>query len=445
MKIVNIASSTVIVETKNLKILMDPWLVDGEYYGSWYHYPKIEIDKIDLESITHIYLSHIHPDHFSIKSFELLNRDIPVFIHNYDAKFLKSNIERLGFNVIELDHGLCYKLSEEVNITIFAADNCNPELCNKFLGCSNVESNYKSTQIDSMALISDGQYNILNTNDCPYELSIGVVDKIMSKYNSIDFLLVGYCGAGPYPQCFKLESADLEKAKEDKMTQFLESGIRYLEKIRPKFYMPFAGTYVLSGSLVHLNKNRGIPELHEALKFYENFSYKFGSKGILLNQNQYFDLSKGTQSNAYEIVDYATRDEYINETLSKVKFDYQENDNFSEETILALIPLAFDRLVKKKLQIGFKTNTKLFIKISEKNDICIDFANNSFSVVSPQSHQHSLGFVRIELDNRLLFRLLNGPKYGHWNNAEIGSHLLFERNPNVFERGLYHVLSFFHI
>jgi UDP-MurNAc hydroxylase len=445
MKIVNVASSSVIVETKNLKILMDPWLVDGEYYGSWYHYPKIEIDKIDLESITHIYLSHIHPDHFSIKSFELLNRDIPVFIHNYDAKFLKNNIERLGFNVIELDHGLCYKLSEEVNITIFAADNCNPELCNKFLGCSNIESNYKSTQIDSMALISDGQYNLLNTNDCPFELSIGVVDKIMSKYNSIDFLLVGYCGAGPYPQCFNMESADLEKAKEAKMTQFLESGTRYLEKIKPKFYMPFAGTYVLSGSLVHLNKQRGIPELHEALEFYDNFSFKFGSKGVLLNQNQYFDLSTGNQSKVYQIVDYSDRDKYIYETLSKVKFNYQEGDNFSEETILSLVPNAFDRLIKKKGQIGFNTDTKLFIKISENNDLCIDFFNNSYIIVPFDYYKKTHAFVRIDLDNRLLYRLLSGPKFGHWNNAEIGSHLLFERNPNIFERGLYHVLSFFHI
>ena len=445
MKIINLASSTVIIETKNIKILMDPWLVDGEYFGSWFHYPKIELDKIDLESITHIYLSHIHPDHFSVKSFEILNKNIPVFIHNYDGKFLKNNIERLGFKVYELDHGVPFKLSEYVDITIYAADNCNPELCSKFLGCSNVESNFKSTQIDSMALISDGEYNLLNTNDCPFELSNKVIDKIMSKHKVIDFLLVGYCGAGPYPQCFKLEPAELEEAKEKKMTQFLESGIQYIKKITPKFYMPFAGTYVLSGNLAHLNNHRGIPELHEALVFYQNVSNIYGSKGILLNQNEYFDLTTEHQSKTYQLVNIDERKKYIDEVLSKVKFNYEVENNPTEESILALVPLAFERLVRKKEQIAFNTETKLFIKISKTNDICIDFTINSFSVLSSNFYQNIQNYVRIELDTRLLLRLLSGPKYGHWNNAEIGSHLFFERNPNVFERGLYHVLSFFHI
>ncbi len=37
-----------------------------------------------------------------------------------------------------------------------------------------------------------------------------------------------------------------------------------------------------------------------------------------------------------------------------------------------------------------------------------------------------------------------GPKFAHWNNAEIGSHLQFEREPNIYERGLCYSLSFFH-
>ena len=53
-------------------------------------------------------------------------------------------------------------------------------------------------------------------------------------------------------------------------------------------------------------------------------------------------------------------------------------------------------------------------------------------------------YVKILLDNRLLLRILRGPKNAHWNNAEIGSHLTFERNPNYYERGLYYCFSSFH-
>jgi len=53
-------------------------------------------------------------------------------------------------------------------------------------------------------------------------------------------------------------------------------------------------------------------------------------------------------------------------------------------------------------------------------------------------------FVKISVDHNLLHRLLRGPRFAHWNNAEIGSHLRFERKPNHFERGLYHCLCFMH-
>ena len=53
-------------------------------------------------------------------------------------------------------------------------------------------------------------------------------------------------------------------------------------------------------------------------------------------------------------------------------------------------------------------------------------------------------FLFIELDDRLLNLLLLGPKFAHWNNAEIGSHLRFYRYPDVFERAQYHCLCYFH-
>ena len=39
-------------------------------------------------------------------------------------------------------------------------------------------------------------------------------------------------------------------------------------------------------------------------------------------------------------------------------------------------------------------------------------------------------YVRYETDVRLLKRLLMGPRFAHWNNAEIGSHIKFFRKPN---------------
>ena len=52
-------------------------------------------------------------------------------------------------------------------------------------------------------------------------------------------------------------------------------------------------------------------------------------------------------------------------------------------------------------------------------------------------------YVRLTLDTKLLKWILMGPKFAHWNVAENGSHISFDREPNVYERGLYYCLSYF--
>ena len=132
MKVTHIASAAVLVSHKNTKILTDPWLVGEEYYGSWTHYPPMDIDFKQFDDVDYIYISHIHPDHMSKETLEKINPNIPVLIHNYDAKFVKMNLERWGRKVIELNHGEKFHCGDGLNIHIYAADDCDPEVCFKF-------------------------------------------------------------------------------------------------------------------------------------------------------------------------------------------------------------------------------------------------------------------------------------------------------------------------
>ena len=58
-------SATVGINLNGFKILQDPWLIDGAYYGSWVHYPTFNLDTNleEINSYNAIYVSHIHPDH----------------------------------------------------------------------------------------------------------------------------------------------------------------------------------------------------------------------------------------------------------------------------------------------------------------------------------------------------------------------------------------------
>ena len=125
----------------------------------------IPIKQINFKQIDFIYVSHIHPDHFDIKTFEFIPKDIPVLIHSFEKKFLKANIERIGFKAIELPNGESFQLSNQSSITIFACDNCDPSLCGHMFGC--IPSNIKgSMQLDTLAVIKNEKFTLVNTNDC---------------------------------------------------------------------------------------------------------------------------------------------------------------------------------------------------------------------------------------------------------------------------------------
>ena len=440
MKLTYIKSSTVLIEAENTKVLCDPWLFDGEYYGAWYHYPPLRVEEDYYKAVDYIYVSHIHPDHFSRKTFAFLDKSIPVLIHRYETKFLKFNLEKLGFSVIELPNDEPFFLSENFHINIIAADYCNPELCSKFFGCGIIEAKFGSTQIDSLAIFSDGIKSIVNVNDCPYELSKDALQKISNRYEKIDLALVGYAGAGPFPQCFDIKTENkIEKAKAKK-EQFIAQGINFIKTLKPTYFMPFAGTYVLGGKLSKLNDYRGVPEIEDAL---EIMSKKVESKGLLLNTYKTFDLYRPADIDVYMPIDIAEKKKYLENVLTEKALDYESNKIPNLADILNLIPPSFNRFLKKRKEIQFDSDTFVIIWLSAELKVQFQCNTESYTFTSvndplPQK------FVSYQVDQRLLIEILKGPRFAHWNNAEIGSHIQYKREPEVFERGLHHSMNFFH-
>ena len=446
MNIRYIRSATVVVECNDVKILTDPWLVDGEYYGSWHHFPAVTFDKDYFSGIDFIYVSHIHPDHFSKETFKLLDKDIPVIIHKYESPFLRRNIENLGFQVLELPHNERTHLKNGVYINILAADNCNPELCAKFFGCGIVEAKYGSTQIDSLCVIDDGQHVLLNTNDCPYELAGDALEVVKAQYKTIDFLLVGYGGAGPFPQCFIMPEEEMQKAAKRKSEQFLQLGLKYLAFVKPRYYMPFAGTYTLGGRLAKLQKYRGVPELEEARDYFKasNLIDATENQVVLLNSYQAFDLKSGRSSAPYQETDLVEKQRYIDEVLSKRPLDYEMDPYPDIESLLSMIEKAYVRMEKKRREISFSSSTRVLLDLSDDDVLSISMNGEGYEYIKSGEIKSMSRFVHCYIDLRLLNRILKGPMFSHWNNAEIGSHIIFDRKPEVFERGLYYVMCFFH-
>ena len=444
-------SSTVGINLGGYKILMDPWLTDGEYYGAWSHFPYFDFEKNldEINSYNAIYISHIHPDHCSDDTLKKINKNIPIYIHLYHTKFLKLKLEKIGFNVIELKNGKRTQLSKNAYLNIFAADNCNPELCFKFAGCADLTAkDGHSQQIDTLSLIDDGKNVLMNVNDCPIELAQSTFKQIKKQYEKINVLLTGYGGAGPYPQCF--ENLNLNEkliAAQVKERQFLNQAIKYINEIKPDYYLPFAGTYTLTGKLSNLQNLRGVSSIDNAYIFFENYylskNLSNKIKPLKLSPDSSFDFNTKEQDINYKKINQVEHDLYIAERLNEKLLNYEKDELPTFDEIYELSKKAYQKFLDKNLINNVNLKSDIFIKVNGKS-LMLGIDKDLSVVNTEEINKKSKKYVSYETDIRLLKKLLMGPRFAHWNNAEIGSHLKFFRNPNIFERDIYNSMCYLH-
>jgi UDP-MurNAc hydroxylase len=269
--------------------------------------------------------------------------------------------------------------------------------------------------------------------------------KKIKKFYKIDFLLVGYGGAGPYPQCFQNLDFEQKKAKAlEKKENFLNMSLNYIREVNPNFYMPFAGTYVLTGKLSNLQDLRGVPSLDQAYNYLEKSLSQTKSKCIKLNPGSYFSLANQNYSDEYKILNNEDMIKYIENNLKNKKFIYEDDPEISFEELFDLAKLAMIRFTDKKKELKVFLDTDVLLKVEDRF-IHIDNCNNNILIKSENQLPMINKYIIYELDKKLLKRILLGPRFAHWNNSEIGSHIKFFRKPDVFDRKVYNAMSYFHI
>ena len=443
MKTTYLQNASVIIENSGEKILCDPWLIDGCYYGAWHHYPKFNFIEKEFDDLDYIYISHIHPDHFDVKTMSKLKKDIPVLIHEFPQKFLKQNIEKLGFKVEEIPHNKRTNLGKTW-INVCAADDCNPEVCSRVFGCNFEFNKFGTNQIDTFSVIDNEEQVIVNSNDCPFEIGKNTAKKIKEQYNKIDLLLVGYTGASDYPCCFDLTPDEKEKEALKKKIKRLEGAENYINIFNPKYYLPFAGRYVLGGKLISLMKHKGESTLDEAINYLSQKINQDKNIGIALNIKSYFDLNTKLVSDPYTPENKQDRDDYIHNVLSKLKLDYEEEEYPKIESILALIPKAYERFERHREMINYSVDTDILIELDADNILAITVNGNGFKIIKKTEMIFFTKYLYLSMDTRLFYQILQNSKKAHWNNAEIGCHIMWKRVPNEYDRSLLYCLNFFH-
>jgi len=121
---------------------------------------------------------------------------------------------------------------------------------------------------------------------------------------------------------------------------------------------------------------------------------------------------------------------YINEKLSKVKYDYE------------LEPVVNYSALKKDLILASKKMSERCKKILliPDMDVEIEIDGKKINICKVDE---SKGLLSCSLDPRLLRKILD--RAAHWNNAEIGCHIEFNRVPNYYSPDMHTMLQFLHL
>lgn len=419
-----IYSACVVIETEDIKILCDPWFTQGVYDGSWFQFPLIKNPLDIIGDVDIIFISHIHPDHYDPKFLnQYFNRygKKELIIYSLENNHLQKKMMVDGFEplIVKEYEGRVYG---KTKLNIIAHDTGSVGDIDSALSVE-----YKS-KIDT--------HVVLNIND------IITDDQFLAKINNyfpeINILLLGYTGAGPYPQTyFDLDDDRIIQEATKKKIQFYDRYIKNISSLNSKVNIPFAGKYLLGGALTKLNQYRGVADPVEILEI--------DNKSIVL------DDGGSSVINTKDMIPSSTRVKKYSKNELQIRLDEIKNAKMDYETLmdessldklplLRLLPKAYKNALKYSQVIEdyyffIRLGSKGVLLNANKNNHSYKILNTNDSLPTPRSE--------IIINKIYLFGLLT--MIYHWNNAEVGSQYFSRRYPNEFNRAAQSFLSFFHV
>lgn len=411
-----IYSACVVVESADLKVVSDPWFTDGAFDGSWFQYPKLKDPVAAIGKCDFIYISHIHPDHYDAVFLRQYLKQYPkarILIGDFKDNYLSKKMRKDGFQ-FEIINELCVG---NTKMRIFRND-------------------LPPDAIDSALVVKCGESNIVNMNDnFFFEPQLSAIRDYCGK--QIDIALMGFTGAGHYPQTYYSEKNILEDKARLKKAEFFERYKRMRDFLGAKVNIPFAGQYVLGGKLTGLNEFRGVSDATEVLAF--------DTTAVVLADGGEASIDTSTltptavRKQAYNAAELKA---YLKSIQSAPMLYEAWFKDLPVEALPfeRLLPVAYGNALKKS---QCKDDYYFVINLSNGSHFTLNARMNSNQCTFNESYEKVEPRSEIQIDPRYLFGILTG--VFHWNNAEVGSQYMTHRVPDKLNRDAQAFLNFLHV
>ncbi|MGZ3866254.1 MAG: MBL fold metallo-hydrolase [Bacteroidia bacterium] len=225
MKITYVSHAALLIEVGGIKILTDPWLKGSAYCDQWFLFPRPSVERT-FSDVDFVLYSHGHEDHLHPDSLSLINPKTKIFYPYSWYGGAKEFFEQMGFqNLTEAINEKTYTLCEDTRVTYF------------------------SNNMDNVIVIEYKNKVIVNVNDAlpsaPHAIINNIVDKIKKRWPKPDYVFSSYGGAAYFPNCVRFKDKnDMEIGKTRELF-FLNNFCDFVQKLSPKYAVPFASDFVL--------------------------------------------------------------------------------------------------------------------------------------------------------------------------------------------------------
>jgi UDP-MurNAc hydroxylase len=240
MRVTYYGQACTLIEAAGKKILTDPWLTEGAYYGTWFHTHLLEEAGVTPETfpkdIDCLFLSHEHQDHVDPATLSHFSPATPIVICRFVTPKFRRYLHGLGFNnIIEVPSGQKIDLGEGLSGTVFGT------------------AEYTN---DSALLLEGDNCRVLNETDC--KLSYADLSSIGQRGIDIGFYM--FSGANWYPIMYDYPPEVQIELVQQRRRNLLRSLVQRVKITKPKIAVPAAGPCtVLDPDRLWLNsKERGI-------------------------------------------------------------------------------------------------------------------------------------------------------------------------------------------
>ena len=435
MKITHYSNSFISVKSKRDQIVYDPWIGKANT-GGWQSFPEYSVDQLanQLTDASWIYISHLHDDHFhpeTLKILGLLDREF--IIKRFQSPVLRERLKRLGVTRIHEVEPFTVQKFGSFELSIF------PQLTSNSSG---LEDDLNYDLDTSIAIRAEGAV-FFNQVDNPLSLQdiTRIRDYIVENFESIDVACIKSGAASEYPHLFL--GIDQTTEKRRIIEKSLHSLGDWLQVLRPKYYFPAGGTYLIPGSLSVFNDNIAQPDFNLISKFIN--ASGLSVQALSLEGGHFIELASGQKAGIIgSSLSPIQADRQAAIEMHKLDcYDYENLEAPAYHELLKLLDSARENWVKKITTDGLKINQvvrfKIYQQLLTKNgepDVSKLLGEYKLS----QPDQSIEGELVIHIDHRALFSCLT--RRNIWNGV-LGALCLYERRPNLHYPTVVFSLNFF--